>query len=258
MPRVLMIHWDAEEAGTRAARIESLGYKVRRDLKPGPAFLRQLKTDPPGAVVIDLSRMPSQGRDIAVAIRHCAATRRLPIVFVEGDPEKVARIRQLLPDAVYTTYRRIRSALKRAIACPPPDPARPGSVFAAYAGTPLPRKLGIKPGSVVALVNAPQDFRETLGELPAGVVFCDRPSRRSSLVLWFLTSCAELEQNITGMAEAAGPRPLWIIWPKKASTPASDLTQQIVRHAGLTAGLVDYKICAVDATWSGLLFGRRG
>ncbi len=87
---------------------------------------------------------------------------------------------------------------------------------------------------------------------------CNRPSRRSSLLLWFVTSCADLERDMAKMAEAAGPPPLWIIWPKKTPILASDLTQQIVRQAGLAAGLVDYKICAVNATWSGLLFGRRG
>jgi len=104
--------------------------------------------------VIDLSRLPSHGRAIATMLRQRKATRSIPIVFVEGDPEKVARIRETLPDAVYARWRNIRSALRAAIEHPPREPAVPGTMDA-YSASPLPKKLGIKPGSVVLLLGAP-------------------------------------------------------------------------------------------------------
>jgi len=89
-------------------------------------------------------------------------------VFVDGETEKVERVKNLLPDAVYTTWSRIRGALKMAIANPPSNPVVPRSLLEAYAGTHLPKKLGIKAGSVVALIGAPKGFEKTLGELPEG------------------------------------------------------------------------------------------
>ncbi|MHC4181582.1 MAG: ANTAR domain-containing protein, partial [Planctomycetota bacterium] len=221
------------------------------------AALRGLKEDPPAAVVIDLGRLPAQGRDVGLVLRKSKATRHVPLVFVEGDPEKVARTKQLLPDAVYTTWGRIRSALRRAIARPPHDPLTPESVMAGYSGTPLPKKLGIKAGSVVALAGAPKDFAKTLGRLPQGVTLRRQARGRCDLVIYFPKSSVELKRRIERLGELAGKGGLWVVWPKKASGIASDLTQPAVRQIGLAAGLVDYKVCAVDATWTGLRFARR-
>ena len=80
----------------------------------------------------------------------------------------------------------------------------------------------------------------------------------SPLAVWFLRSCAELEEGLARAIEAIEERGgLWMAWPKRASGVATDLTQQAVREAGLAAGLVDYKVAAIDNTWSGLLFTRR-
>jgi hypothetical protein len=220
--------------------------------------MRALKENPPNAVVIDLSRLPSQGRDVAVGIRMPKATRHVPLVFVDGDPKKVARIKRLLPDAVYCTWGVINEALEQAIAHPPTDPVVPGSVMDAYAGTPLPKKLGIKANGTVNLLGAPEGFEETLGELPAGVTLRRQArDRAADVTLWFTTSREQLERDIEKMGTCAEGGGLWIIWPKKASGMASDLSQNIVRGVGLAAGLVDFKVCAVDATWSGLRFTQR-
>ena len=79
----------------------------------------------------------------------------------------------------------------------------------------------------------------------------------SDLTLWFVKSTEELNDIIQRMCNQVGKRGLWIAWPKKASRIESDLTQQIVRNTGLNAGLVDYKVCSIDSTWSGLLFTHR-
>jgi hypothetical protein len=255
--RIRLIHWNAGEARERTAMLHAADYTV--DARPlrDSASLREIGTRPPDAIVIDLTRLPSHGRDVALGFRSYKATRRVPIVFVEGEAEKVAKIRTLLPDAAFTTWARIRGALKAAIAHPPADPVVPSSNLAGYSGTPLPKKLGIKPRSVVALAGAPNDFEKTLGALPEGATLRRQGSGARDLTIWFTASRKNLEGNLARMIAAIARTPMWILWPKQASGVKSDLTQQHVREAGLAAGLVDYKVCAIDATWSGLLFRRR-
>jgi hypothetical protein len=259
MYHIQLIHWNVAEAAERAERLRALGYDVACDLLAGQTFIRALAHDPPAAVVIDLSRLPSQGRDMAVNLRIQGSTRRVPLLFVGGDPTKVARIGELLPDAAYTSWDGIGAALAKAIAAPPADPVVPGSAFAAYAGKPLAEKLGIKTGSTVALAGAPPNFRETLGQLPARVDLASLDSLPglADLTIWFVRSSGELERGMAGMAAWVGQGALWIAWPKKGSALATDLSQQQVRAAGLAAGLVDFKICAIDGTWSALLFRQR-
>jgi hypothetical protein len=124
-----------------------------------------------------------------------------------------------------------------------------------YSGTPLPKKLGIKEHSKVALIDPPQDFKQALGNLPQdtairiGLIGKDR----FDVIVAFVTTRAELERKISAarkrMASAAG---LWIAWPKRASGVVTDLTEGVVRDVALPTGLVDNKVCAIDATWSGL------
>jgi hypothetical protein len=180
----------------------------------------------------------------------------VPLVFVEGEPAKMQRIRTLLPDAVYTTWNRIRSSLRTALAKPPTDPVVPASSLAGYSGTPLPKKLGIKPGSIVSLVGAPNTFAEMVEPLPDRATLKRNARGARDLTIWFVTSQKTLERRMAPMA-VAGANGLWIAWPKKTSGATSDLTQAAVRKAGLAAGLVDYKICAIDETWSALKFTRR-
>ena len=256
MQRVRLIHWQAETAQARAEELRAAGYEVEAGPLSG-AGLRALRAEPPDAIVIDLSRSPSQGRDLGLNLRTYTATRHVPLVYVEGNAEKVARIQELLPDAVYTSWDGIGPALAEAIAHPPAEPVVPSSVFAAYAGTPLPKKLGIAKNAVVALVDAPKGFAETLGALPPDAVLQEGAGTQAEVTLWFTRSRAQLEAGIEAMGASAGERRLWILWPKKASGIKSDLSQVAVREVGLAAGLVDYKVCAVDEVWSGLLFTRR-
>lgn len=255
MQRVRLIHWKAEEVPERVERLA--GYQVDGRLPAGSGFLRDLADDPPAVIVIDLSRLPSQGRDLALSIRQRKSTRHIPLVFVGGDPQKVQRVRELLPDAVYAHWEQISTALEQAIAKPPAEPVAYDSQFAAYAGRPLVQKLGIKTSTQVALVNAPPDFCQTLGALPEGVSLQNQFGAQCELAIWFVRSTADLQSGIELMARQLGDARLWIAWPKKASKMASDLSQQQVRDKGLANGLVDYKICSIDQTWSGLLFTRR-
>lgn len=133
--------------------------------------------------------------------------------------------------------------------------------MAGYSGTPLPRKLGIKAGGRLGLVKAPGDFAATLGALPDGVAPTDAARGKGpfDVIVCFVVTPAELSAaftNIAGKLDPAGG--LWIAWPKKSARKASGIStlvdEQTVRAAGLAAGLVDNKVCAVDEVWSGLRF----
>jgi hypothetical protein len=253
--RVCLFHWKQGEAGERVEQLERAGYDVQLETRPDPARLRSLAEAPPAATVIDLTRLPSHGRDLAVALRVRAGTRRVPLVVAGGSSAAVADMQKHVPDAVYCSWEEIAPAVRRAIDRPPADPVVPDSALAGYSGRPLPRKLGIRPGATVALVRAPDDFGEVLGDLPEGARLRRGRTAGADLVIWFVRSRRDLERDLERHARLEVP--LWIVWPKKSSGVSSDLSEQVVRGQGLAAGLVDYKVCAVDATWSGLLFRRR-
>lgn len=125
---------------------------------------------------------------------------------------------------------------------------------AGYSGTPLPRKLGIKPGQRIAFLGAPPEFAGALGQLPDGV---DRPRAQArgplDLIVAFFVERRRLQQRLPRLIAALDPAgALWIAWPKRASGVATDVTEDVVRELGLAAGVVDVKVCAIDATWSGL------
>ena len=107
------------------------------------------------------------------------------------------------------------------------------------------------------LAGAPRDFETTLGELPEGVTLRRRGEGPRDLTIWFTRRLRDLEQGIERMAGRVTTDKLWIVWAKKTSSLAADVSERDVRAAGLDHGLVDFKICAVDADWSGLLFSRR-
>jgi hypothetical protein len=120
-------------------------------------------------------------------------------------------------------------------------------------GTPLPRKLGIKPDARLGLIGAPEGFDDTIGTLPPGVSVHRRARGPLDVIVAFFLRRAELERRLPGLKAALDPSGgLWIAWPKRASGVATDVTENVVRELGLAAGLVDNKVCAIDEVWSGL------
>jgi hypothetical protein len=255
--RIRLVHWNASEAEARVAQLRAAGFVVEYELFDGPGLSRRLRESHPDAIVIDLTRMPSHGREVGLHVRRTAALRSIPLVYAGGVSEKVDAIRARLPDAVFTSWDGIETALAKRLDAPAGDPIVPPPLFAEYAATPLSKKLGVKAGMSVAVAGAPAGFERTIGELPAGAVLRRGLRARNDLLLWFVKSRAEVEARIVEMGEAAGAGGLWVIWPKRASGVKTDLTQQVVREIGLGSGLVDYKVCSVDATWTGLRFTRR-
>ena len=124
---------------------------------------------------------------------------------------------------------------------------------AGYSGTPLAKKLGFKPGFAAAWVNPPDDFAALLGELPDGVTVRKQLRGPLDLVVCFVTARRDLDKRLPALRSALAPAGmLWIAWPKRASGVETDMTEDVVRDVALPTGLVDTKVAAIDATWSGL------
>ena len=130
--------------------------------------------------------------------------------------------------------------------------------MAGYSGRPLVDKLGIKPGTRIAILNAPRGYRATLGSLPPGVVVASAARGTFPFIQFFTRSRSLLETKLGMLLGALEPDgALWISWPKKASGVATDMTEDVVREIALPSGLVDVKVAAVDEVWSGLKLVRR-
>lgn len=135
-------------------------------------------------------------------------------------------------------------------------PAVPGAI-AGYSGTPLPKKLGIRDNSRVLLVNPPERFERKLEPMPEAAETIEDASLASVAVL-FARSEAELLAGFRPLAKTLPQKvAFWIAWPKQASGIKTDLKESVVREFGLAHGWVDYKVCAIDETWSGLCFARK-
>jgi len=256
--RVALIHWNAQEGKHLAEIVRKAGLEVSLHSADRPAIMRSFRAKPPAAIVISLDRLPSQGRDAAIVLRSSKATRMVPIIFAGGEREKVEGIRRTLPDAAYATWHNVAQLLKRVVAAAPPEnPLVPNSILAAYSVTPLAKKLAIQPNSSVALLNEPEGFVELLGDLPQGVEFTQRIVPRTRVAICFVRAGVELATYIDSVAasvRSAASCRLWIAWPKKTSPLACDVSEKVVRMAALAVGFVDYKVAAIDADWSSLLF----
>jgi hypothetical protein len=125
---------------------------------------------------------------------------------------------------------------------------------AGYSGTPLPRKLGIKPSHRVLLLNAPDGFEDgTLGDLPEGVGLRRQLRGPADVIVSFHTERGDLQRRMPKLRAAMDPAAgLWIAWPKRASKVPTDLTEDVVREIALANALVDNKVAALDEKWSGL------
>ncbi len=123
---------------------------------------------------------------------------------------------------------------------------------AGYSGTPLPKKLGLEPGMRAHVHAAPPELPDLLGELD-GITWLRRPAKPLDIVLLFVTERRELARRVATLHLRLAPAGmLWVCWPKRASGVPTDVTEDVVREIALPRGLVDTKVAAIDATWSGL------
>ena len=256
MANILIVHWNEKEAKDHARILKELGHKARLLCDSEKPNLVAVRESPPDLFVIDLARLPSHGREIAGYFRRGKSTRNVPILFVGGDAERIASARKLIPDATFCDWEKIRISIAKAIKNAPKAPVVP-STMAGYSGAPLPKKLGIRENHSVVLVNPPERFERKLEPLPAGVEFAEDGNRANVAVL-FAKSEAELVRDFRPLVKTLPEKAaLWIAWPKKSSGVVTDVTESVVREVGLDGGWVDYKVCAIDETWSGLCFARK-
>lgn len=125
--------------------------------------------------------------------------------------------------------------------------------MAGYSGTPLLRKLGIKPDDLVLLRNAPDEYEKWLGPLPAGAKLLSSSRAKVRMVHLFTRSRKQLASQLPALLkriESDGA--IWVSWPKRASKVETDVTEDVVRALALPLGLVDIKVCAVSEVWSAL------
>jgi hypothetical protein len=125
--------------------------------------------------------------------------------------------------------------------------------MAGYSGTPLPQKLGIKPGTIVVVIDAPDNYRKLLGQIPSGVNFATRPVGNTKFIHLFVKERRALQTQLQSLRQKiAEDAAVWVSWPKKSSGVPTDVTEDVIRAVALPIGFVDIKVCAVDDTWSGL------
>ena len=124
---------------------------------------------------------------------------------------------------------------------------------AGYSGTPLPKKLGIKESTQLAVIDGPDDYQSLLGELPAGVLIGSRPGKSTNLVHLFVTERDQLAAQLGRLRKSLQDEAaIWVSWPKKSSKVPTTVTEDVIREVALPLGFVDIKVCAVTEVWSGL------
>lgn len=254
MPRVRVIHWRAAESGPLIEAYRGAGFEVEYLERDGGAICRAIRAKPPDVVLIDLTRLPSHGKEVAVWLRNTKSTRDIPIVFTGGDALKVAPVRELLPDAVFCDAGKVAAAIKRPARRA--KPVIPPAMMERAREKSAAEKLGITAGSAVACMEPPRDFPELLGDLPDSVEF--REDDNAPTTLWFVHDREGLAENLRRMRMLASRTRLWLLWRKATkASPGEGVTQNSVREMAREVGLVDYKICSVDERWSAMLFARK-
>lgn len=258
MSLVRLICWKQDLAQQRAAMLKAARLEVDASPLNTSRLIGRIMENPPAAIVIDLDRMPSHGRAVGVVLRRSASVRHIPLVFAGGAKEKIAPIRQELPDAIFTPWSTIAPSIRRALKNAPIEPVKPRPLMERYAGSGLMRKLGLKPGMVCALLQAPEGFEESIDDLPEDLEFQPKITAATTLAIWFVRTRAEMEFAVD-RASLRLPQgaSLWIVYPKRSGRYPADFIMTDVRAAALSAGMVDYKVCAVDDDWTGLKFARR-
>jgi hypothetical protein len=252
--RVRIIHWRAAESGPLIEACRAGGFEVEYDDVPFPALAKHIRHNQPDALVIDLTRLPSHGREVAMAIRRTKFSRHIPIVFVDGEPEKVAMVRSQIPDATFATRKQLCARIKAAIAHPVANPITPPGVMERYGSRTKAQKLGIKPGTTVAVIDPPRDYETVLGDLGEGVEIVENPASVHPVTLWFMRDPDAVLASLRRMRAIADKTRLWVVRPKG---PKSQLNENFLREACNEVALVDYKICAVNEHWTGIVFARR-
>jgi len=246
MRRVLLIHWNTDEAKERIAQLRASGHDAELYSDQG---LKQVFDTPPDVFVIDLSRLPANGRAVAKLLRKKKSTSGVPIIFAARNGAR-ASMASNIPNATYVAWDGIGRVLRSPNGTPPRPRTKPRSRS-------LAQKLGIRSDTRLALFGAPKDFDDLLGPLTDGARLL-KSAHGATVSVLFVTVFANLKRRFRmathGMAEDGS---LWIVWPAEGSAVATDLNQDAVRGFGLGAGWAAEKETAIDHMWMAMRFSRK-
>lgn len=253
MPCVRLFHWREQEAQELIAELRKAGFTVDYDAMPASSSFRSMAEHPTAAAVIDLTRLPSHGRHVAAEICSRKSLRHIPIIFVDGAPEKVAAIRKELPDAIYTTRGKLAAAIRSAKAVA--HPVQPARMMDRRDRTTA-QKMGICENARVAILGAPPGYAKVLGAMPAAVSLEEDPAETLPLTVWFVTDAGVYRAGLPAMRARMSETRLWVVYPKGGAKKTGDggINQFFIREQALALGMVDYKICSVNPSWTGILF----
>jgi hypothetical protein len=177
--------------------------------------------------------------------------RHIPIIFVDGDPNRIEHLRAALPDAIYTSRIKLLAALKRAKLVA--NPAAP-----AYRNRTAAQKLGIEEHMRVAVIDAPRGYAQAIGPLPTGAEFEEEPMEALPVTLWFVRDAESFRAAIPGIRERAAARlRVWVAYPKRQSRTTPEITARFILESSRAAGLATRKSCSLGETWNSLLFALR-
>ncbi len=253
MRTVRLFHRRPSEAEPLITELREAGYHVIYHPGTQAPSAREIQEAATLAVVIDLSRLPSHGRNVGAWLRGSKTTRQIPLIFVGGEPAKVAAIQKEIPDATYASHARLIGALKRVK--PLKDPVIPKQMMQSDSQRTAAQKLGIREGMRVGLIDPPAEYARVIGTLPEGSVLEEfteaDPRAIGPLTIWFVHDPGEFAASLRTRRMLASTGRLWIVWRKGRS---DGLNGNFVREVALAVGLVDYKICSLDGVWSGMLF----
>jgi len=249
--RVRLIHWNATEAEPLIALLKRAGHTVDYDAKFTSAMFKEIRTSPPDAMVIDLTRMPSHGRYVAFSMRQSPKTRQVPVVLVDGDPDKVAITKRQVPDMFFTTRAKLLTAIKAAQKQRLANPIAPGRLFSYHPRTAA-QKMGIGKGARIGVIDGPRDYERVIGEVEEGVEFVEGAQAGCTVLVWFLHDPDAYLEMLPRMRAHLSKMRLWALWRKGGTTKEGAVTPLLIREAAKEFGMIDYKVCSVDKTWSGI------
>ena len=256
MKTIKLISWH-EDVKAKAAALKQTG--IRIDAAPLirlSGIVGDLARLNPAVLVLDLDKLPSNSREISLALRSSKSACHIPILFAGGVAEKIARIRSEHPDGVFASWSEASQTLAALLQEPPSTPqAMPPRDFST---TPLLKKLGIRADMEIALIASPDGFEDLLSDLPEHSSLVTRLGGKTGLALCFVRSLKDLTGTLDLLTlRLPKQASVWIVHPKRASKCHVDFNQNDVRNHALAVGLVDYKVCSIDDDWSALKFAWR-
>jgi hypothetical protein len=256
MPTIKLLSWH-DDIKAKAASLKRRGLQIdAAPLVKTSSVVSELAHLSPSVLVLDLDKVPSRSREVAIALRTSKAARHIPILFAGGAPEKIDRLRAEFSDGKFASWPEAPQAIAALLENPPETP--PKLPERNYSATPLSKKLGIRDDMHIALLAAPDGFEEILGDLPENVTLTQRITTVTNLALCFIRPLDDLAATLEILTlRLPQPASAWIIYPKRSGRHRADFNEDHVRDHALAAGLVDYKVCSVDSDWSALKFAHR-